>query len=73
MADKRTRDGWEHELREAMRDYQRLADEMEVDDRAATEYADMAEERRNVSRMKAAVVASLEEEIASLEMKLAGK
>ena len=73
MADKRTRDGWEHELREAMQDYQRLADEMEADDRAAAKYADMAEERREMSRIKAAVVASLEEEIASLEMKLAGK
>ena len=73
MADKDTRDGWERELREAMLDYQRLADEMEADDRAAAEYADMAEEKRNMAKMKGAVVASLEEEIAGLEMKLAGK
>ncbi|MBI1658604.1 MAG: hypothetical protein IS632_07525 [Thaumarchaeota archaeon] len=73
MADKDTRDGWERELREAMLDYQRLADEMEADDRAAAEYADMAEEKRNMAKMKGAVVASLEEEIAGLEMKLAEK
>lgn len=73
MADKDTRDGWERELREAMLNYQRLADEMEADDRAAAEYADMAEEKRNMTKMKGAVVASLEEEIAGLEMKLAGK
>lgn len=56
-----------------MLDYQRLADEMEADDRAAAEYADMAEEKRNMAKMKGAVVASLEEEIAGLEMKLAEK
>ena len=55
-----------------MLDYQRLADEMEADDRAAAEYADMAEEKRNMARMKGAVVASLEA-ITDLEMKLAGK